>query len=164
MTSNNSSRYAIQILSGALLSGDVKNTLYVNHGPERLEADPDQIIWLDDRAHAVSAMLRLADRLLMESFNPEQITTIKLLEDIIGRDKPYDPAYITLNLLELGWRDPRFSVQSSTVVLSTIVSVAYNERVKLRCFRERYEAHQTVSRFPLRRFPALPHVDDLDDL
>ncbi|MNM27161.1 hypothetical protein D3C81_376460 [compost metagenome] len=153
--------YVIQVLSGPLLSSGCKaeHTWYLLG--DELVTEATRAECIDSRRAAVTKMLEFADSILMDIYNEDNAAVNELVVKLAGRETPYDPICVTVNLLELTWSDPRFSVQRYTLLLSTAVTIAYNDMAKLRVFRELYRPDTRRGRWPIHH-PGFD--DDLDTI
>lgn len=135
-------QYVVQTVSGALLSpGNVFRKRYLTDSGRAfsLSEDPQQAFRFE-QAVGTQQLINLAEAMMLEQYDPSKVKAINLLHEVVGRATPYDPAYVTINLLRIEWDDPRFTVQNYQVVLSTTFSVAYNDQALLRSF---YEYHRS---------------------
>lgn len=131
MNQRNERLFAIQISTGSAIDNNVQKVVYLK----------DACNWTDftenykealrmPRYEATMAFTRLSAGLEMQPLDPVKPSIAEALTAILVRSKPYDPAHITIKLIE-----PADTVveRYSTLMLSKL-HVHYTDRFGLRAF------------------------------
>lgn len=134
--------YYVRVTSGSLIDNNVAHTFYLagskNYG--NMVADRAAALMMD-RHNGSWTLLRLSSVLEMPEHKADLPDVIRLIEKLVGREKPYDPAYICVELMlkrgETG--------QMDAAVLSSKLTVTYDEKGKLRTFYDNFKPSKVRS-------------------
>lgn len=134
--------YYIRVTSGSLIDNNAARTFYLGGSKNFSNMTPNRVdAKMFDRHEGSYTLLRLSSALEMPEHNAGLPDIVRLIETLIGCEKPYDPAYLCIELMHKRGE----TGQLDAPVLSSKLSVTYDDRCLLRSFHDNFKPSKVRS-------------------